>query len=90
MKSCGAETAPVLRSMVAGYFLNTARRQPDGSFKSVSTGQRLVIHPSSVLFQAGGLLRSSTRPSLSLLLLLLLRRLRANLLLILRMLCASV
>jgi hypothetical protein len=29
-----------------------ARRQPDGSFKSVSTGQRLVIHPSSVLFQS--------------------------------------
>jgi hypothetical protein len=26
MKSCGAETAPVLRSMVAGYFLNTARQ----------------------------------------------------------------
>jgi ATP-dependent RNA helicase DHX8/PRP22 len=51
MKSSGAETAPILRSMVAGYFLNTARRQPDGSFKTVSTGQRLVIHPSSVLFQ---------------------------------------
>lgn len=51
MKSIGSETAPLLRSMVAGYFLNTARKQADSSYKSVSTGQRLVIHPSSVLFQ---------------------------------------
>lgn len=51
MKSSGVETAPLLRSMVAGYFLNTARKQADGSFKTVSTGQRLVIHPSSVLFR---------------------------------------
>ena len=51
LKSGGEETAPLLRSMVAGYFLNTARKQPDGSFRTVSTGQRLVIHPSSVLFQ---------------------------------------
>ena len=51
MKSRGAETSPLLRSMVAGYFLNTARKQVDGSFKTVSTGQKLVIHPSSVLFQ---------------------------------------
>ena len=37
--------------LAAGFFLNVARRQADGSFKTVSTGQRLGIHPSSVLFQ---------------------------------------
>ena len=49
--SKGDETAPVLRALVAGFFLNVARRQVDGSFKTVSTGQRLGIHPSSVLFR---------------------------------------
>ena len=51
VKSAEEESAPLLRSMVAGYFLNTARKQADGSYRTVSTGQRLVIHPSSVLFQ---------------------------------------
>ena len=51
LASKGDETAPVLRALVAGFFLNVARRQVDGSFKTVSTGQRLGIHPSSVLFQ---------------------------------------
>lgn len=51
LSSKGDETDPVTRSLVAGYFLNTARRQVDGSFKTVATGQRLQIHPSSVLFQ---------------------------------------
>ena len=51
LTSKGDETAPVLRALVAGFFLNVARRQVDGSFKTVSTGQRLGIHPSSVLFQ---------------------------------------
>jgi HrpA-like RNA helicase len=50
-RASGAESAPLLRSMVSGYFLNTARKQADGSYRTVSTGQRLVIHPSSVLFQ---------------------------------------
>lgn len=51
VKSAEEESAPLLRSMVAGYFLNTARKQADGSYRTVSTGQILVIHPSSVLFQ---------------------------------------
>ena len=51
VRASGAESAPLLRSMVSGYFLNTARKQADGSYRTVSTGQRLVIHPSSVLFQ---------------------------------------
>ena len=51
LTSKGDETAPVLRALVAGFFLNVARRQVDGSFKTVSTGQRLGIHPSSVFFQ---------------------------------------
>ena len=51
LASAGDESAPVLRALAAGFFLNVARRQADGSFKTVSTGQRLGIHPSSVLFQ---------------------------------------
>ena len=52
MKSAGSATAPLLRSLVSGYFLNTARKQADGSYKTMSTGQRLVIHPSSILFHS--------------------------------------
>jgi ATP-dependent RNA helicase DHX8/PRP22 len=51
LTSAGDESAPVTRALAAGFFLNVARRQADGSFKTVSTGQRLGIHPSSVLFQ---------------------------------------
>ena len=51
LRSAGSDPAPMLRSLVAGFFLNAARRQADGSFKTVSSGQRLAIHPSSVLFQ---------------------------------------
>ena len=50
VESKGETTDPLARSLVAGYFLNTARRQIAGSFKTVATGQRLQIHPSSVLF----------------------------------------
>jgi len=51
IRSKGDDVDPALRALVAGFFLNVARRQADGSFKTVSAGQRVTIHPSSVLFQ---------------------------------------
>jgi ATP-dependent RNA helicase DHX8/PRP22 len=37
------------QSLVAGLFLNAARRQPDGRFRVLSSGQEVHMHPSSTL-----------------------------------------
>ena len=45
------------RALLAGYFMQAARRQPDGSYRTMAGSQVVVhIHPSSVLFgpAAGG------------------------------------
>lgn len=52
LKSCGEEFELVLRSLVSGFFMNTASKGLDGSYKVFTTGQKLTIHPSSVLFQS--------------------------------------
>jgi HrpA-like RNA helicase len=36
--SCGEETEPILRSLLAGLAHNAACRQPDGTYKDVSNG----------------------------------------------------
>ena len=40
------------RALVAGFFLQVARRQPDGSYRTLVGGQTVYLHPSSVLFAA--------------------------------------
>jgi len=52
LMSSGENSDAVLRSLVAGFFMNAAHKDMDGSFKVFNTGQKLKIHPSSVLFQA--------------------------------------
>lgn len=52
LTSCDDELDPVLRSLVAGFFMNTARKDIDGTYKVFTTGQQLTIHPSSVIFQS--------------------------------------
>ena len=47
--SCGDTTIPIRRCLVTGFFLNAARRQPDGSYRTLLDGQSVRIHPSSVL-----------------------------------------
>ncbi|MCO5599942.1 hypothetical protein L7F22_054049 [Adiantum nelumboides] len=48
--SCGDEWMQFRRCLTASFFLNTACRQPDGSYRAMSSGQTVVVHPSSVLF----------------------------------------
>ncbi|KAK9861172.1 hypothetical protein WJX84_009752 [Apatococcus fuscideae] len=40
---------PLQRALTCGLFLHAARRQPDGTYKVIGTGQEVSIHPSSVL-----------------------------------------
>eukprot|EP00775_Hariotina_reticulata_P008561 gene8561-8743_t len=49
VKSCGNDPVPVQRALVAGLFPHAARRQADGSYRVIATGQVAHLHPSSVL-----------------------------------------
>eukprot|EP01128_Nolandella_sp_AFSM9_P005869 TRINITY_DN292_c0_g1_i3.p1 TRINITY_DN292_c0_g1~~TRINITY_DN292_c0_g1_i3.p1 ORF type:complete len:691 (-),score=79.54 TRINITY_DN292_c0_g1_i3:171-2243(-) len=40
----------ITKAIVAGYFPNAAQLQPDGSYRTLRSSNRLKIHPSSVLF----------------------------------------
>jgi ATP-dependent RNA helicase DHX8/PRP22 len=41
--------APLLRALVSGLFPNAARRHPEGGYVVLATGQRVFVHPASVL-----------------------------------------
>jgi len=47
--SCGDDRARVLKALLAGYFLHTAVRQRDGSYRTLKSKQTVAIHPSSTL-----------------------------------------
>ncbi|XP_057482600.1 pre-mRNA-splicing factor ATP-dependent RNA helicase DEAH10-like [Actinidia eriantha] len=49
--SCGDETIQFRRCLAATFFLNAALKQPDGTYKVLSSGQTVQIHPSSMLFR---------------------------------------
>lgn len=49
LRSCGEDSLPLRRALVAGLFPHAAKRQLDGSYKVIATGQAVAIHPSSVL-----------------------------------------
>ncbi|KAF5842772.1 Oligonucleotide/oligosaccharide-binding protein [Dunaliella salina] len=49
LTSCGEDPTPLRRALVAGLFPQSARKQPDGTYKVIATGQQVFIHPSSVL-----------------------------------------
>ncbi|GFZ05008.1 RNA helicase family protein [Actinidia rufa] len=49
--SCGDETIQFRRCLAATFFLNAALKQPDGTYKVLSSGQTVQIHPTSVLFR---------------------------------------
>eukprot|EP00123_Amoebidium_parasiticum_P020541 comp5204_c0_seq1/m.1245 comp5204_c0_seq1/g.1245 ORF comp5204_c0_seq1/g.1245 comp5204_c0_seq1/m.1245 type:complete len:699 (-) comp5204_c0_seq1:13-2109(-) len=48
--SCGKDDMAVRKCLVAGFFANAARLCADGSYVTLREGQRLAIHPSSVLY----------------------------------------
>jgi ATP-dependent RNA helicase DHR2 len=40
----------ILQCLLRGFYSNTARLMPDGSYKTMTGNQTVAIHPSSVLF----------------------------------------
>lgn len=48
--SCADDWMRFRRCLTASFFLNTAYRQPDSTYRAMSSGQIVSIHPSSVLF----------------------------------------
>ncbi|KAL3631244.1 Pre-mRNA-splicing factor ATP-dependent RNA helicase DEAH10 [Castilleja foliolosa] len=49
--SCGEDMLPLRRCLAASFFLNAALKQPDGTYRALSSGLTVQIHPSSVLFR---------------------------------------
>ncbi|KAL2510077.1 RNA helicase family protein [Forsythia ovata] len=49
--SCGDDLLPLRRCLAASFFLNAALKQPDGTYRALSSGLTVQIHPSSVLFR---------------------------------------
>ncbi|XP_051138870.1 pre-mRNA-splicing factor ATP-dependent RNA helicase DEAH10-like isoform X2 [Andrographis paniculata] len=49
--SCGDDMLPLRRCLAASFFLNAALKQPDGTYRALSSGLTVKIHPSSVLFR---------------------------------------
>jgi len=49
LRSCGEDQEPLRKALVAGLFPHAAKRQVDGTYRVVATGQDVHIHPSSVL-----------------------------------------
>lgn len=51
VSSCGKETWKVRKAMCAGYFRNSARRDPKEGYRTLIDGQQVHLHPSSSLYQ---------------------------------------
>ncbi|KAJ8505553.1 hypothetical protein OPV22_006439 [Ensete ventricosum] len=49
--SCGDDMLQFRRCLTASFFLNAATKQPDGSYRALSSSQTVQVHPSSVLFR---------------------------------------
>jgi hypothetical protein len=50
LASCEGDAKRLRRCLVAGYWRNSARWAPDGSYRAVRGGGELAVHPNSVLF----------------------------------------
>nr|XP_010917350.1 pre-mRNA-splicing factor ATP-dependent RNA helicase DEAH10 isoform X2 [Elaeis guineensis]XP_010917351.1 pre-mRNA-splicing factor ATP-dependent RNA helicase DEAH10 isoform X2 [Elaeis guineensis]XP_029119434.1 pre-mRNA-splicing factor ATP-dependent RNA helicase DEAH10 isoform X2 [Elaeis guineensis]XP_029119435.1 pre-mRNA-splicing factor ATP-dependent RNA helicase DEAH10 isoform X2 [Elaeis guineensis] len=51
LSSCGDDMLQFRRCLTTSFFLNAALKQPDGSYRAMSSSQTVQIHPSSVLFR---------------------------------------
>ncbi|KAK8079767.1 hypothetical protein PG997_007585 [Apiospora hydei] len=48
--SCGRDTSKVRRAFCAGFFRNSARKDPQEGYKTLIEGTPVYLHPSSALF----------------------------------------
>ncbi|KAK9668204.1 hypothetical protein RND81_13G041200 [Saponaria officinalis] len=51
ISSCGEDMLLFRRCLAASFFLNAALRQPEGTYRALSSGQVVQIHPTSLLFR---------------------------------------
>eukprot|EP01135_Chromosphaera_perkinsii_P011544 Nk52_evm2s2438 gene=Nk52_evmTU2s2438 len=50
LSSCGMDTVPIRKTLVAGFFVNVATLQPDNKYRTMTSSSPVSIHPGSVLF----------------------------------------
>ncbi len=50
LSSAAGNVDKILQAFTSGYFMQSAVRQADGTFKSITGRQQVSIHPSSILF----------------------------------------
>ncbi|KAI4603002.1 DEAH-box ATP-dependent RNA helicase prp22 [Pestalotiopsis sp. 9143b] len=50
LSSCGRDTTKVRRALCAGFFRNSARKDPQEGYKTLIEGTPVYLHPSSALF----------------------------------------
>ncbi|KAK3306704.1 ATP-dependent RNA helicase DHX8 [Chaetomium strumarium] len=48
--SCGRDTDKIRQALCAGFFRNTARKDPQEGYKTLTEGTPVYLHPSSALF----------------------------------------
>ncbi|KAL2127224.1 hypothetical protein VTI74DRAFT_11072 [Chaetomium olivicolor] len=48
--SCGRDTDRIRQALCAGFFRNTARKDPQEGYKTLTEGTPVYLHPSSALF----------------------------------------
>ncbi|KAH9627003.1 hypothetical protein KSS87_020654 [Heliosperma pusillum] len=51
ISSCGEDMLLFRRCLAASFFLNAALRQPEGTYRALSSSQVVQIHPTSLLFR---------------------------------------
>ena len=51
LESCGRNFNLIRRALCAGFFRNTAKKDPTGAYKTLLEGQTVYVHPSSAVFQ---------------------------------------
>ena len=52
LQSCNKDLVKVRQCLAAGFFLNVAERQLDGTYRTVAHNETVSIHPTSCLFLA--------------------------------------
>ena len=52
LMSCGNETSVIRNCLATGLFMNSAELQLDGTYRTVTHGQTVAIHPASALFRS--------------------------------------
>ncbi len=48
--SCGRDTDKIRQALCSGFFRNTARKDPQEGYKTLTEGTSVYLHPSSALF----------------------------------------